>query len=127
MTLPRIQTGETVDISGLPSEFADLFITRIEIHAAPSQPWSLVARFSPYNYDQNVLSPIGGASVLCIEDIMTKAAQYPTTIGVLMGTMVGLLPLLLKEKQLEESLANAPDNTELQAELDSVRAALSGQ
>lgn len=128
--LPRIAAPEPVVIDPLPTTYPDLFISDLRIKAEPSRPWRMSAVFWPYNYDASVIQPDGKPAELILADMKAKAAEYPATVGMALGAVLQIAPLLLREQQLQAKIAAAvaanQDATAMQAELDEVQAALAG-
>lgn len=127
--LPRIAAPEPVVIDPLPTTYPDLFISDLRIKAEPGKPWRLSTVFWPYNYDAAVIQPESRPAELILGDVKAKAAQYPATVGMALGAVLQIAPLLLREQQLEARIAAAAvgeDVSALQAELSQVQAALTG-
>lgn len=124
MALPRIPSAEPVTISPLPDTYPDLFISDLRIKCLPGKPWRVSAVFLPYNWDSNVLQPDGTPKELIVGDILAKSAEYQATVGLAMGAILQVAPLMLREQQLQ---AVAEPTAEQQAELAAVQAALRGE
>ena len=127
MALPRIEAAEPVVIDAVPTTYADLYLRKLNVKAVPGSPWSLGAMFLPYDYDTDTLQPNGSPTNLSVGDLKAKATQYPGTVGVMLGSLIALLPLLLREQQLTRQLEEAPEDETLLAALATVQAQLVGE
>ena len=124
MTLPKITASNPKTIPSLPTVYADLFVEALHVRAAPNQPWPLTVHFVPYDYASNTVIPTSDRCDLVIADLRLKAAQYPAMVGRCMVDLLSILPLLLREQELQGALAEGDD---VQGELDRVQAQLRGE
>lgn len=125
MPLPRIEAITPVILPPTDQkEYPDLFIRKWLMMRLSGTLMKLDIDLSPYNWDLAEFGPGNGVN-FSIKDVFAEAARVPLFAQV-MGGIVQLSGLLLKEKDLVSKIAAASEENKpaLQAELDAVRTAL---
>jgi hypothetical protein len=125
MPLPRIEAITPVILPPTDQkEYPDLFISYLRMIRLSGTEMKLDMQLSPYNWDTSEFGPGNGVN-FSIKDVFAEAARVPL-LGHVMGGIVQLSGLLLKEKDLisKIALASEEDKPALQTELDAVRTAL---
>lgn len=125
MPLPRIEAITPVILPPTDQkEYPDLFISHLKIIRLSGTLMKLNIDLSPYNWELAEFGPGNGVN-FSIKDVFAEAARVPLFAQV-MGGIVQLSGLLLKEKDLVSKIAAASEENKpaLQTELDAVRTAL---
>ena len=130
MSLPPILARKIEAAPSLPSDFPDLYVTEMRCHFPHGASWSMRATVVPYHHASDTVMPGTRPKTIDCQNLRAKAAQYPHTVGMAMGTFLSLLGPLMHERDIQNEIsAAAPgaDLTALEAELAAVQAVLRGE
>lgn len=121
--LPQIQslTPVTIPAVSTPEKtYPDLFLSTLRVitDQESMQTWAM-AKLNPYNYTTKELMPNDvGCKEFRIEDVYAEAARVPL-LATVMGGLLTVIDLLVKEKELEAAISAGA--TDLEDQLAAVK------